>query len=130
MRFMTFTIDTPDTRILDVFQQYRNPPSPTPIQDSYVEEVEVEEEGEEAPVVESSITDTDLTVTVADDSTATLSNSLRFIQESEIEAPTFDGVWVEKADVAGHEEIANGHVSEAPAESLAPVIEVQLFLRS
>lgn len=63
-----------------------------------------------------------------DDPTATLSSSLRFIQESEIETPTFDGVWVEKADAAGHEEVANGDVSEAPAETLAPVVDVQFFL--
>lgn len=64
-----------------------------------------------------------------DDPTATLSSSLRFIQESELEAPAFDdGVWVEKADAAGHEEVANGDVSEAPAETLAPVVDVQFFL--
>ena len=120
---------SPDARILDIFQQYRNPPrSLTPVQDSYVEEVEEAEE-EESPVVEDSTVDTDLTVSVADDPTATLSNSnLRFIQESEIETPAFDGVWVEKADAAGHEEVTNGHVSEAPAEILAPVVEVHFFL--
>ena len=120
-------IDTPVTRISDIFQQYRNPPrSPTPVQDGYVEEAEEEEE-EEAPIVEDSIVDTDLTVSVADDSTATLSSSLRFIQESEIETPTFDGVWVEKADATGHEEVPNGHVPEAPAEPLAPVVDVSII---
>ena len=71
--------------------------------------------------------ETDLTVSIADDPTATLSSSLRFIQESEIETPAFDGVWVEKADAAGHEEVTNGHVSEAPADILAPVVDVQIF---
>ena len=118
---MRFTHRFLDTRISDIFQQYCNPPrSPTPAQDSYVEEAEEEGE-EEAPVVEDSIVDTDPTGSVADDPTATLSSSLRFIQESEIEPPAFDGVWVEKADAAGHEEVADGHVSEAPAKSLAPV---------
>jgi hypothetical protein len=55
---------------------------------------------------------------------------LRFIQESEIETSTFDGVWVEKADAAGHEEVANGHGSEAPAETLTPVVDVQFFSAS
>jgi hypothetical protein len=85
-----------------------------------------EEEEEEAPVVEDSTVDTDLTVSVAGDA-ATLSNSLRFIQESEIETPTFDGVWVEKADATGHEEVANGLVSDAPAESLTPVVDVSII---
>jgi hypothetical protein len=99
-------IDTSDTRISDIFQQYRNPPrSPTPVQDGYVEEAEEEEE--EAPV--ESIVDTDVMVSVAGDPNATLSSSLRFIQESEIEIPTFNGVWVEKADATGHEDVANGH---------------------
>ena len=92
-----------------------------------MEEAEEEEE-EEAPIVEDSVVDTDLTISVADDPTATLSSSLRFIQESEIETPAFDGVWVEKADAAGHEEVANGHISEAPAETLAPVVDVQFCL--
>ena len=118
----------PDARILDIFQQYRNPPrSPTPVQDGFVEEAEQDEQ-EEAPVVEDFTVDTDPTVSVADDP-ATLSSNLRFIQESEIETPTtFDAVWVEKADAAGHEEVANGDVSEAPAKTLAPVVDVQLFL--
>ena len=120
-------IDTPDARISDIFQQYRNPPrSLTPVQDGYVEEAEEEEE-EGASAVENSVVETDLTVSIADDPTATLSSSLRFIQESEIETPAFDGVWVEKADAAGHEEVANGHLSEAPAETLAPVVDVQIF---
>lgn len=129
MLCIKFTYRYPDARISDIFQQYRNPPrSLTPVQDGYVEEAEEEEE-EGASVVEDSIVDTDLTVSVADDPTATLSSSLRFIQESEIETtPTFDGVWVEKADAAGHEEVANGHLSEAPAETLAPVVDVQFFL--
>jgi hypothetical protein len=46
---------------------------------------------------------------------------LRFIQASEIETPTFDGVWVEKADATGHEEAVNGHASEAPLTPSAPV---------
>jgi hypothetical protein len=49
-----------------------------------------------------------------------LSNSLRFIQESEIETPSFDGVWVEKVDATDHEEVVNGHASEAPVTSSAP----------
>jgi hypothetical protein len=114
-------IDTSDTRISDIFRQYRNPPrSPTPVQDGYVEEAEEEEE--EAPV--ESIVDTDVTVSVAGDPTATLSSNLRFIQESEIEIPTFDGVWVEKADATGHKDVANGHVPEIP---LAPVVDVSII---
>jgi len=103
------------TRISDIFQQYRNPPlNPIPVQDDYVEEAEGEEE--EALVAADSTVDTDPSVSVAGDPT-----SLRFIQASEIETPTFDGVWVEKADATGHEEVVNGHASEAPLTPSAPV---------
>ena len=123
-----------DTRISDIFQQYCNPPrAPTPVQDGYVEEVEVEaeaeveaadeevEEEEETPAVAES---TDAAIPVAIEPTATLSSSLRFIQESEIETPAFDGVWVEKADATGHEEVLNGHALEAPVTPSAPVGDV------
>jgi hypothetical protein len=108
---------------LDIFQQYRNPPRPsTPVQDEYVEEVE-----EEVPVVADSTADTDPTVCIASDSATALANSLRFMQASEIETPTFDGVWVEKADATGHEEVVNGHASEAPVTSSAPVANVSII---
>jgi len=107
------------TRISDIFQQYRNPPSaPTPVQDEEVEEVEEEEE--EAPVAESTV-DPDIAVSVADEPAVPLSSGLRFIQESEIETPTFDAVWVEKTDVTGHEEAVNGHAPEAPVTPSGPV---------
>lgn len=105
------------TRISDIFQQYRNPPrNPTPVQDDYVEE---EEEEEEAPVVADSTAGADPSVSAADPIAA----ELRFIQESEIETPTFDGVWVEKADATGHEEAVNGNASEAPVTPSAPVVD-------
>ncbi|KAF8800281.1 hypothetical protein BYT27DRAFT_7200473 [Phlegmacium glaucopus] len=116
-------------RISAIYQQYRNPPrTPTPVQDDYVEEVEVEVEVEEeaeaeAPAVAESTVDTDTAISVVGEPGATLSNSLRFIQESEIETPAFDGVWVEKSDTIDHEEAVNGHVSEAPVTSSAPVVD-------
>lgn len=82
---------------------------------------------EEIPVVADSTVDTDPTVAIASDSATALANGLRFIQESEIETPTFDGVWVEKADATGHEEVVNGHASEAPVASSAPVAEVLII---
>lgn len=82
---------------------------------------EEEEEEEEAPVAADSTADTDPTISVAGEPSATLTSSLRFIQESEIETPPFDGVWVDKADATGHEEIVNGHASDAPEKSSALV---------
>jgi len=120
-------MDDPDTRIWDIFQQYRNPPrAPTPVQDDYVEEVEAEAEAEAPPVAESTA-DTDAAVSVADEPTATLSNSLRFIQESEIETQSLDAVWVEKTDAICHEEAVNGHASEAPVTSSVPVVDVSII---
>ena len=109
-------------------QQYRNPPrAPTPVQNDDVEEVEEEEAEAEAPAVPESTTDTDASASVAGEPPAILSNSLRFIQESEIETPAFDGVWVEKADATGHEEAVNGHDPEVPVTSSAPIVDVSII---
>lgn len=112
----------------DIYQQYRNPPRAlTPPQDDDVEEEEEEEEEEEKlPIIVESTADTDITVSAEGESTITLTNSLRFIQESEIETPAFDGVWVEKADATGHQEEVNGDASEAPVTPSVPVAEVRI----
>lgn len=123
---MKFTHRYTDTRISDIFQQYRNPPRvPTPVQDDEVEELEEEEE-EEVPVAESTV-DPDIAVFVADEPIAPLSSSFRFIQESEIETPSSDAVWVEKTDATGHEEAINGHATEAPVTPPGPVTDVSII---
>ncbi|KAJ3480922.1 hypothetical protein NLJ89_g12251 [Agrocybe chaxingu] len=95
-----------DTRLLAVTQEALNPPrAPTPPQE-YVEEQTLTE----------STTEAEPDIPVAGLPTGTMSSSFRFIQESEIETPSFEegAEWVEKADAAGHEEqaVPNGQAPE------------------
>ncbi|KAF9479064.1 hypothetical protein BDN70DRAFT_932907 [Pholiota conissans] len=103
------------SRLLEIVDLAFNPPrAPTP------------EPIEEPVALEESIVHVEAEVPTAEIPTATVSGSFRFIQDSEIETPSFEegGVWVEKSDAAGHEEpIVNGHVAEeaAPAPAEAPI---------
>lgn len=89
-----------------------NPPrAPTP-----------EAPAEEQPVVEETVVEVE--VPVAGIPSAIASSSFRFIQDSEIETPSFDeGVeWVEKSEAVGHEEpVVNGHATEEDAPASADV---------
>lgn len=95
-----------------------NPPrAPTPQREEEEEVVE-----EEEPVLAASAVETEPEVPVVGiPVSSTMSSSLQFIQDSEIEAPVFEegAEWIEKADAVGHEEehAVNGVTTEAaPAD--------------
>jgi len=101
-----------DSRILEITQLAFIPPrAPTPPQ----QEEEVVEE--EQPVLATSVVETEPEVPVAGIPASTMSSSFRFIQDSEIEAPSFEesAEWIERSDAVGHEEelAINGLATEA-----------------
>ncbi|KAH9484939.1 hypothetical protein JR316_0001843 [Psilocybe cubensis] len=107
--------DITSSKIFEIVDLAFHPPrAPTPPQPE-----------EEQPAVAQSTTEPEPDVAVAGIQPPTMSSSFRFIQDSEIETPSFDEAeWVEKSDAAGHveEPTVNGHVPEeaAPAAAADP----------
>lgn len=91
-----------DARLLEITEQRLNPPhAPTPVQEPHING---QEQLDETPAPLSAATEPD--VAIAAGAIPSNSSSFHFMQESELETPSFeDGAeWVEHSEALGHEE--------------------------
>jgi hypothetical protein len=103
------------SRLLEIAHLAFNPPrAPTP-------PVEEEVEEEQPTLADTTISELEAPVPVAGVPVSAVAGSFRFMQDSEIETPSFEegAEWIEKSDAAGQEEeqATNGQVTEEAVPS-------------